>query len=137
VPVWFLDGQLFAERKNRMSAFSFDHVHIYSPNVDNMVESYERVFGATVIRRLEVNNAPLVHLNLNGIRIVISQCSDLDQDKGLQHFAMSINDLSKAKKILLEHGIEIEKENEVNQYRNLFFKDIDGIRIEIISPSTK
>lgn len=119
-----------------METFSFDHVHIYSANIETTAEFYTRVLGATEIRRVAAEAAKLIHLNLNGIRLVISECSD-SCPQGLQHFAVSVDSIGESKKMLEKFGINIDKEQEVGQFKNIFFKDPNGVSIEIISPSTK
>jgi len=119
-----------------MSDIFFDHVHIYTDEIDKTVEFYKRIFKATELRRIENQSTLIVHLDLRGVRLVISQCSEINT-KGLGHFAVTVNDFEEALRGFRQAEMDITPTKHVKQYQNVFIKDPNGISIEVISPSTK
>ena len=119
-----------------MSGVAIDHVHIYSDEVEQSIEFYKRMLAAVEIRRIENQSSLIVHLDLGGVRLVISQCSE-ENPKGIGHFAVSADNFEQTLVGLHQAGLELSKTRQVNQFQNVFIKDPHGINIEIISPSTK
>lgn len=119
-----------------MSNITLDHVHIYSAEVERTVEFYKRIFGAVEIRRIENQPTLIVHLDLRGVRLVISQCTETNA-KGIGHFAIAVDELAETLDGLRSARLAVSNTRQVNQFQNAFIKDPNGIDIEIISPSTK
>ena len=52
-------------REDRMARFTWDHVHLRSPDPEATAAFYERMFGAEVIRTVQ-QGAPRIDLKLGG-----------------------------------------------------------------------
>lgn len=118
-----------------MELFSIDHVHIHTENVEDTVIFYKHVLGAKEIRRFNMKNTLFVHLELGGARLVISPSSE-SAPPGLNHYAISADDLDEAIKFLREKNVELTEPNAVSDFRNVFFRDPTGAVVEILSPSS-
>lgn len=116
--------------------YYFDHVHIYTKNLNKTAEFYKLAFGAKELR--ELVKEKMVHLDLNGIRIVISELNEENQE-GLRHFALSIDKLDDSLINTLE-GLDcnVIERKQVNNISVAFIKDpTTSTTIELVSPSTK
>jgi catechol 2,3-dioxygenase-like lactoylglutathione lyase family enzyme len=57
----------------RMATFTYDHVHLRSPDAEATARWYEKMFGAEVIRSIQSDGRPRIDLNLGGVAVVIAQ----------------------------------------------------------------
>jgi catechol 2,3-dioxygenase-like lactoylglutathione lyase family enzyme len=82
--------------------YTFDHIHLFSPDPEATAAYYERMFGAQVIRSMQ-QDQPRIDLKLGGANIFIL---DVSKDatakvlpghphKGLDHFGLSVTDIDK------------------------------------------
>lgn len=55
-----------------MATFTFDHIHLRSPDPEETAVFYERMFGATVLRSTQ-GGKPRVDLDLCGQRVFIAK----------------------------------------------------------------
>ena len=53
------------------AAMVFDHVHLISEDPDAAADWYVRIFGATVVRRSELRDAPQINVSLGGVSLLI------------------------------------------------------------------
>lgn len=60
-----------------MGAFSFDHIHLRSPDPEATAQFYERMFGAT-IQRSSQNGKPRVDLDFCGQKVFIAKVASED-----------------------------------------------------------
>jgi lactoylglutathione lyase len=56
-----------------MTEFSYDHVHLRSPNPDETAAYYERMFGAEIIKSVMSNGIERTDMNLGGVMVFIAQ----------------------------------------------------------------
>ena len=56
-----------------MTAFTYDHIHLRSPNAEETARWYERMFGAEVIRSIQSDGRSRIDLNLGGVAVFIAQ----------------------------------------------------------------
>ena len=47
-----------------MTAFTYDHIHLRSPDAEATARWYENMFGAEVIRSVQSDGKPRLDLNL-------------------------------------------------------------------------
>ncbi len=117
-------------------------MHVYSADVDQTVDFYIKVFGATEIRRI----GSLVHLSFGNVRLVVSEASD-DHPPGIGHFAVGgvnlvIEEAKRDFDAVAISDMRVVKGNASAGgrvlYQNFFVRDpTSGSIIEIISPSTR
>ncbi len=55
-----------------MARFTYDHVHLRSPDPEVTAAFYERMFGAEVIRSTQADGSPRIDLNLCGLTVFIA-----------------------------------------------------------------
>jgi catechol 2,3-dioxygenase-like lactoylglutathione lyase family enzyme len=86
------------ERDGTMTAFTFDHIHLRSPDPEATAAFYERMFGATV-HRSSPNGKPRVDLDFCGQKVFIAQVSSEDDAAsppqspylGLDHVGLTVS----------------------------------------------
>src|SRR5271165_6590457 len=59
--------------KQSMSAFTYDHIHLRSPDAEATARWYEKMFGAEIIRSVQSDGRPRLDLNLGGVAVFIAQ----------------------------------------------------------------
>src|SRR4051812_49439318 len=59
-----------------MTEFTYDHVHLRSPNPDETAAYYERMFGAKIIKSVMSNGIERTDMNLGGVMVFIAQVSE-------------------------------------------------------------
>src|SRR5262249_12142209 len=60
-------------RETAMTEFSYDHVHLRSPNPDETAAYYERMFGAEVIKSIQSDGRERVDMRLGGVMMFIAK----------------------------------------------------------------
>jgi catechol 2,3-dioxygenase-like lactoylglutathione lyase family enzyme len=83
-----------------MTAFTYDHIHLRSPDVEATARWYERMFGAEIIRSVQSDGKPRLDLNLGGVAVFIAQVPPeqavADPPKppylGLEHIGLRVGD---------------------------------------------
>lgn len=61
-----------------MTSFTFDHIHLRSPDPEATASYYEKMFGATVMRSTQ-NGKPRVDLDLCGQKVFIARVEPKDE----------------------------------------------------------
>ena len=56
-----------------MSSFTYDHIHLRSPDAEATARWYEKMFGAEIIRSVQSDGRPRLDLNLGGVAVFIAQ----------------------------------------------------------------
>src|SRR5437588_10367067 len=80
-----------------MATFTYDHIHLRSPNPEATARYYERMFGAEVLRTVQ-QGKPRIDLKLGGADVFIAPGapgSGVDPPptaayQGLDHFGLSV-----------------------------------------------
>ena len=73
-----------------MTAFTFDHIHLRSPDPEATAAFYEKMFGATV-HRSSPNGKPRVDLDFCGQKVFIAQVSADDSVASPPQSPASVN----------------------------------------------
>ena len=50
-----------------MTAFTYDHIHLRSPDAEATARWYEEMFGAEIIRSVQSDGRPRLDLNLGDL----------------------------------------------------------------------
>jgi catechol 2,3-dioxygenase-like lactoylglutathione lyase family enzyme len=122
-----------------MAAFTFDHMHILSPDVEATATWFERVLGAEVIRSMQ-QGKPRVDLKLGGANIFVAPLAananpnPANPYQGLDHFGLLVQDIDKVVADLKAKGVTFTTElHEARPgTRIAFFRTPDGVRIELL-----
>ena len=90
-----------------MPDYWFDHIHLMSSKPTKTAEFYEKMFGATRVSTLDLGDGrDMVNLDLNGMRILITQRMSDDGQTGLAHFGIRTDNLDEAVNDLKARGVE-------------------------------
>jgi len=120
-------------------SFTFDHMHILTPDVEATATWFERMFGAEVIRSMQ-QGKPRVDLKLGGVEIFLAPLppdakpNPANPYQGLDHFGMTVKGIDKVVADLKAKGVTFTTEPyEVRPgTRIAFLRTPDGVRIELL-----
>lgn len=120
-------------------SFTFDHMHILTPNVEATATWFEVMFGAEVIRSMQ-QGKPRVDLKLGGVEIFLASLppdakpNPANPYQGLDHFGMTVKGIDKVVADLKAKGVTFTTEPyEVRPgTRIAFLRTPDGVRIELL-----
>ena len=119
--------------------FTFDHMHILTPNVQATATWFETMFAAEVIRTMQ-QGKPRVDLKLGGVEIFLAPLppdakpNPANPYQGLDHFGMTVKGIDKVVADLKAKGVTFTTEPyEVRPgTRIAFLRTPDGVRIELL-----
>ncbi len=124
-----------------MAQFTFDHIHLFSPDPEATAAFYERMFGAEIVRSLQ-QGKPRIDLKLGGANIFIMDVSQDPKAKvlpdhphqGLDHFGLTVTEIDrvcdglKAKGAVITRGPETARPG----VRIAFLRGPEGVSIELL-----
>lgn len=130
-----------------MSVFTYDHVHLRSPDPEATAQFYETMFGAQVTRGVYPagtpnHGRPRIVMNLGGQTIMIAP-SDPEAPTaqppkppyfGLEHIGLRVSDIDGAVAELKRKGAEfaLEPVNRQPGTRLAFVRGPQGVLVELI-----
>jgi|SRR6195256_542020 catechol 2,3-dioxygenase-like lactoylglutathione lyase family enzyme len=124
-----------------MAKFTYDHIHLRSPNPEATAEYYERMFGAEVLRTTQ-QGKPRIDLKLGGANIFIAQVSSGDgvnpppttPYQGLDHFGLLVSGIDGIVAELKAKGAVFTKEPTTVRpgVRVAFLRAPEGVSIELL-----
>lgn len=124
-----------------MSKFTYDHIHLRSPDPEATAAWYERMFGAEVIRTKQ-DGQPRIDFKLGGAMFFIAPVKDGDgvnpapvtPYQGLDHFGLNVQNIEAVVAELKQKGAEFTME--LNQIRPgvtiCFVRGPEGVSIEVL-----
>jgi catechol 2,3-dioxygenase-like lactoylglutathione lyase family enzyme len=100
-----------------MPTYTWDHIHLRSPDPEATAQWFERVLGAEVIRSMQ-QGAPRIDLKLGGANIFIAPVAAGDgvnaapttPYQGLDHFGLTVSGIDAVAAELKGKGVEFTKE---------------------------
>ncbi len=122
-----------------MPQYSYDHVHLVSPDPQKAAKFYEQAFNAKVVSA----STTRVELRVEGTRILIRSPRDASQSSGddpvkrtgLEHFGFYTDDLQAAVADLKAKGVRFLDETRVSASsgpRIAFLMAPDNVMIELV-----
>jgi catechol 2,3-dioxygenase-like lactoylglutathione lyase family enzyme len=124
-----------------MATFSWDHVHLRSPDPESTAQWYERMLGAQVIRSMQ-QGKPRIDLKLGGANIFIAPVAPGDgvnpppatPYQGLDHFGLCVSGIDAAVADLKAKGVEFTREPTTVRpgVRIAFLRAPQGVSIELL-----
>jgi lactoylglutathione lyase len=124
-----------------MAKFTYDHIHLRSPNPEATAAWYERMFGAEVLRTLQ-EGKPRIDLKLGGMNIFIAPVTAGDgvnpppttPYQGLDHFGLSVSGIDAIAADLKAKGVVFTKEPTTVRpgVRVCFIRAPEGVSIELL-----
>src|SRR5882724_10302387 len=96
-----------------MAKFTYDHIHLRSPDPEATAQWYERMLGAEVKRSTQ-EGKPRIDLKLGGVDIFIAPVAPGDgvnpppttPYQGLDHFGLSVSGIDEIAADLKAKGVE-------------------------------
>jgi lactoylglutathione lyase len=124
-----------------MTTFTYDHIHLRSPDPEATAKFYERMFGATILRTIQ-QGQPRIDLQLGGAEIFIAPVaagSNVNPPpttpyQGLDHFGLSVTGIDAIVADLKSKGAQftMEPTNIRPGIRVAFVRGPEGVSIEIL-----
>ncbi len=117
-----------------MPTYTFDHIHLISPDPDKTADFYEKIFGAKKSVRDLGGGRKAVSVDLNGTKILIRGKNEGEAEKpSLDHYGIRTDNLEKAVAELKKQGVTFTME--IRQIRPdmkiSFLRTPDGVSIEL------
>jgi catechol 2,3-dioxygenase-like lactoylglutathione lyase family enzyme len=124
-----------------MAKFTYDHIHLRSPNPEATAAFYEKMFGAEVIRSMQ-QGKPRIDLKIGGADVFIAEVAPGAQVnpppktpyQGLDHFGLSVAGIDPIVAELKAKGAEFTMEpNTIRPgVRIAFLRGPEGVSIELL-----
>jgi catechol 2,3-dioxygenase-like lactoylglutathione lyase family enzyme len=128
-----------------MAKFTWDHIHLRSPNPEATAAFYERMFGAEVIRTMQ-QGKPRIDLKVGGADVFILPVVPGDKAnppptspyQGLDHFGLLVTGIDAVVADLKAKGAEftMEPNNIRPGIRIAFLRGPEGVSIELLERSS-
>jgi lactoylglutathione lyase len=117
-----------------MPSYTFDHIHLASPDPVKTAEYYEKIFGAKKSVQDIPNGPKKVMVEIGGTKILVAGKRGGEAEKpSLDHFGIRTDNLEKAVAELKAKGVTFTME--ITQIRPdfkiSFLKTPDGVSIEL------
>jgi len=127
-----------------MAQFTYDHIHLRSPDPEATARFYERMFGAEVLRSMQ-QGKPRIDLKLGGANIFIAPVEPGDgvnpppttPYQGLDHFGLCVRGIDAVVAELKAKGAEFTREPTTVRpgVRVAFLRGPQGVSIELLERS--
>jgi catechol 2,3-dioxygenase-like lactoylglutathione lyase family enzyme len=124
-----------------MAKYTYDHIHLRSPNPEATAAYYERMFGAEVVRSTQ-QGKPRIDLKLGGANIFIAPVAPdsgvnpapVTPYQGLDHFGLSVSGIDAIVAELKAKGAEFTMELTTVRpgVRICFLRGPEGVSIELL-----
>jgi len=129
-----------------MARFTYDHIHLRSPNPEATAQYYEKMFGAEILRTMQ-QGKPRIDLRLGGANIFIAPVASGDgvnpppttPYQGLDHFGLSVSDIDAVVAELKAKGATFTKDPTTVRpgVRIAFLRGPEGVSIELLDRNAK
>jgi lactoylglutathione lyase len=129
-----------------MASYTWDHVHLRSPDPEATAQWFERMLGAQVIRSMQ-QGQPRIDLKLGGANIFIAPVAPGDgvnlppqtPYQGLDHFGLLVKDIDGVAADLKNKGVAFSKPPHVPRpgIKICFLRGPQGISIELLERDPK
>ncbi len=124
-----------------MPRFTYDHIHLRSPDPESTARYYETMLGAEVLRSTQQGN-PRIDLKLGGADIFIAPVAPdsgvnpppVTPYQGLDHFGLSVSGIDSIAAELKAKGAVFTKEPTTIRpgVRIAFLRGPEGVSIELL-----
>ena len=129
-----------------MVKFTYDHIHLRSPDPEKTAAYYERMFGAEIVRSMQ-QGKPRIDLKLGGANIFIASVAPGDgvnpppttPYQGLDHFGLTVSGIDAIAADLKAKGVEFTREPTTVRpgVRVCFIRAPEGVSIELLERGIK
>jgi catechol 2,3-dioxygenase-like lactoylglutathione lyase family enzyme len=129
-----------------MATYTWDHIHLRTPNQEATAQWFERIFGAQVIRSTMLGK-PRIDMKLGGANIFLAEVTPGDgvnappatPYQGLDHFGLAVSGIDAIAADLKKKGVEFSKEPHSPRpgIKICFLRGPQGISIELLDRDPK
>jgi catechol 2,3-dioxygenase-like lactoylglutathione lyase family enzyme len=129
-----------------MATFTYDHIHLRSPNPEATAAWYEKMLGAEIVRTPQ-GGATRIDLKLGGADIFIAPVTadsgvnppPVTPYQGLDHFGLAVTGIDDIAADLKKKGAEFTMEltNIRPGIRICFLRGPEGVSIELLERNEK
>lgn len=129
-----------------MASFTWDHIHLRTPDPEATAQWFERMFGAKISRIMQAGK-PRIDIQLGGANIFTAQVNPGDgvngapttPYQGLDHFGLAVSGLDAIAADLKKKGVEFTMEPTVPRpgIKVCFLRGPQGISIELLERDPK
>ena len=128
-----------------MPTYTFDHMHLRSPNPEATAAWFERMLGAEIIRSMQ-EGKPRIDMKLGGANIFIAEAptgsvnpAPTTPYHGLDHFGLTVTGIDALAASLKAKGVEFTREPETVRpgVRVCFIRAPEGVSIELLDRNYK
>ena len=128
----------------------FNHVATLTTDIERHADFYKRAFGAEVTFQMDAtaDHPRMFILDLGGgaaLNVFETTAEDIigDQRKqggrgAIDHFALAVDslpELEAVKQRLIDAGADIGEIQQLGSEWSLFFRDVDGMELEVCAPA--
>jgi len=134
-------GRRTTRRSPAMPKFTYDHIHLRSPDPEATAKYYETMFGAEVLRTMQ-QGKPRIDLKLGGADIFIAPVAPdsginpppVTPYQGLDHFGLSVTGIDAVVAELKAKGAVFTMEPTTIRpgVRIAFLRGPEGVSIELL-----
>ena len=137
------------ERLNGRSlppTYTWDHIHLRTPDAEATAQWFERIFGAQVIRSTQFGK-PRIDIKLGGANIFLAPVTAGDgvnpapttPYQGLDHFGLAVTGLDAIAADIKKKGVEFTMEPTIPRpgIKICFLRGPQGISIELLDRDPK
>jgi lactoylglutathione lyase len=124
-----------------MAAFTWDHVHLKTPDPEEMAQWFEKMLGGEVIRTMQ-QGKPRIDVKIGGANVFIAEADGHNPPpqspyRGLEHFGLTVSGIDAVAAELKAKGVEFTKEPTTVRpgVRICFIRGPQGISIELLDRS--
>jgi catechol 2,3-dioxygenase-like lactoylglutathione lyase family enzyme len=129
-----------------MATYTWDHIHLRTPDQEVTAQWFERIFGAQVTRST-VLGKPRIDMKLGGANIFLAEVKPGDgvnaapttPYQGLDHFGLAVSGIDAIAADLKQKGVEFTKEPHSPRpgIKICFLRGPQGISIELLDRDPK
>ena len=129
-----------------MATYTWDHIHLRTPDPEATAQWFERIFGAQVVRTMQAGK-PRIDIKLGGANIFTAQVNPGDgvngapstPYQGLDHFGLAVTGIDAIAADLKKKGVEFTTEPTVPRpgIKICFLRGPQGISIELLDRDPK
>jgi catechol 2,3-dioxygenase-like lactoylglutathione lyase family enzyme len=129
-----------------MANYTWDHVHLRTPDPEAMAQWFERMLGAQVLRSTQ-QGKPRIDLKLGGANIFLAEVKPgggvkappPTPNQGLDHFGLTVSGIDAVAADLKKKGMEFTKEPHSPRpgIKICFLRGPQGISIELLDRDPK
>lgn len=129
-----------------MPNFTWDHIHLRTPDPEATAKWFERMFGAEIIRSMQ-QGKPRIDIKLGGANIFLAEVKPGDRVnappvtpyQGLDHFGLAVSGIDAIAADLKKKGVEFTMEPNIPRpgIKICFIRGPQGISIELLERDPK